>query len=108
MSELALEAVLPFEPHEWVVSMRGEGPQALRAAREARLMSIADVAGRTRLTERAIAALEDGHLDAFPGRIYVLGFARAYARAMGVDEAAVDAAFRRLIDTSDVRWRRSA
>ena len=59
----------------------------LRAAREALGLTTADIAARTRITERHIVALDRGDLAALPGRPYVLGFVRSYARVVGLDEA---------------------
>lgn len=64
-----------------------KGPGAtLRAAREAQGLSHEDVAARTRINARHVAALEQGDYDALPGRTYVLGFARSYAKALGLAE----------------------
>lgn len=61
----------------------------LRAAREAQGLSIADVAARTRVTQRYLEAIEQDRLDQLPSSTYASGFARAYARAVGVDQAEV-------------------
>lgn len=60
---------------------------ALRAAREAQGLSLSDIAARTKITLRHVQALDRGDLAALPGRPYVLGFVRSYARAVGLDEA---------------------
>ena len=74
----------------------GEGPAAprtvgarLRAAREAQGMSMADLAQRTRVTQRFLEAIEDDRLDLLPSSTYASGFARAMARAVGLDQAEV-------------------
>ena len=59
----------------------------LRAAREALGLTTADIAARTRITLRHVNALDRGDLASLPGRPYVLGFVRNYARAVGLDEA---------------------
>ena len=61
----------------------------LRAGREAAALSLTDVASATRIPERHLLALEEGRLTALPGRTYVIGFARSYARAVGLDEEAI-------------------
>lgn len=61
--------------------------ERLRAAREAKGLTIADIAARTRITVRHVEALDRGDLAALPGRPYVLGFVRNYARVVGLDEA---------------------
>ncbi|MBO9670166.1 MAG: helix-turn-helix domain-containing protein [Sphingobium sp.] len=59
----------------------------MRAAREAAGMTLKDIAETTRVPLRHLAALEEGNFSALPGTTYVSGFARAYARAVGIDEA---------------------
>ncbi|WP_179505864.1 MULTISPECIES: helix-turn-helix domain-containing protein [unclassified Sphingomonas] len=66
----------------------------LRAAREAQGLSLKDIAARTRITARHVEALEAGDYDSLPGRPYALGFARSYAKAVGLDEAAIAQAVR--------------
>ncbi|MGE4431345.1 MAG: helix-turn-helix domain-containing protein [Sphingobium sp.] len=61
----------------------------LRRAREARGMSLADVAEVTRIAQRQLEAVERSDFGALPGTPYAVGFARAYARAVGADEVEV-------------------
>lgn len=70
----------------------------LRAARESAGLSIAQIAARTRITQRHVEALDRGDLAALPGRPYVLGFVRAYARAVGLDEGELAQLARRELD----------
>lgn len=72
----------------------------LRATREAQGLSIAEVATRTRITARHIAAIESSDFAALPGRPYALGFARSYARALGLDERAITDAVRGELDAA--------
>jgi cytoskeleton protein RodZ len=57
----------------------------LRAARERLGLSIADLAGRTRIPRPHLQALEEGRVDALPGAAYVLAYARNYASSVGLD-----------------------
>ncbi|MFD1611095.1 helix-turn-helix domain-containing protein [Sphingomonas tabacisoli] len=73
------------------------GPTAgadLRAAREAAGMSLSDVAAKTRIPQRHLEAIERDDYNALPSATYGVGFARAYARAVGADEVAVAATVR--------------
>lgn len=70
----------------------------LRLAREAAGLSIADVATRTRITQRHLEAIENSDFSELPGRTYVTGFARAYARAVDLPEAEIGAAVRRELE----------
>ncbi len=66
----------------------------LVAARLSLGLEASDVAVRTRVTLRHIEALEAGNYSAMPGRPYAIGFARAYARAVGLPDAEVAEAVR--------------
>lgn len=57
----------------------------LRRGREAAGLSHREVAQRTRITARHLEMIEQGDWAALPGRPYALGFARSYARAVGLD-----------------------
>ncbi|MFT3968069.1 MAG: DUF4115 domain-containing protein [Sphingobium sp.] len=70
----------------------------MREAREAAGLSLADVAARTRVPLRHLEALERGDYGALPGVTYCAGFARAYARAVGLDEKALVAKVREEVD----------
>lgn len=64
------------------------------AAREAAGISLQEVAQRTRVPLRHLEALEQGDYGALPSMTYCTGFARAYARAVGLDEGAIVAQLR--------------
>jgi cytoskeleton protein RodZ len=70
----------------------------LRLAREAAGLSLADVATRTRITQRHLLAIEQSEFSELPGRTYVTGFARAYARAVNLPEVEIGAAVRRELE----------
>jgi hypothetical protein len=72
----------------------------LRAAREALGLTTTDIAARTRITIRHIESLDRGDLAALPGRPYVLGFVRNYARAVGLDGGDLAAQVRGEMDAS--------
>ena len=57
----------------------------LRMARIAKGMSIEQVSAQTRITERHLESLEEGNYDALPSRTYSIGFAKNFARAVGLD-----------------------
>lgn len=78
------------------------GPQSvgkqLRAAREAAGKTRSDIATHTKIAERHLAALEDDRLGDLAARTYAVGFARAYARAVGLDERQIAAKVREQLD----------
>jgi len=64
----------------------------LRAARESHGLSIDTVAQHLKLAPRQVRALEDGDYAQLPGRTFIRGFARNYARLMQLDADAIVAA----------------
>ena len=64
-----------------------EGPgAALQAAREARQLSVPQVADQLKLSSAAVTALEANDWDRLPAQVFVRGYIRAYARLMGLDD----------------------
>ncbi len=59
----------------------------LRNARERRALSVAEVAERTKVSPLSLELMEAGVLDDLPAEVFVRGFIRSYARAVGVPEA---------------------
>ena len=57
----------------------------LENARKALQISVSDMAQRLRLGEKQVLALETGDLAALPGKTFVRGFVRNYARAAQID-----------------------
>jgi transcriptional regulator with XRE-family HTH domain len=66
----------------------------LREAREAQDLTLADIATRTRVPMRHLEAIENGNLEGIPSPTYAIGFARSYARVVGLDEKAIAAEIR--------------
>ncbi len=64
----------------------------LRMAREAAGLSIDAVSQQLKLAPRQVKALEDGNFAELPGRTFVRGFVRNYARLLRLDPEAVVAA----------------
>lgn len=77
----------------------------LRVAREGAGLSLVDIANRTRITQRHLDAIERSDFDALPGRTYVTGFARAYARAVGLSDADIAKEVRRELEGGAMRPR---
>ena len=63
--------------------------QRLRAAREAKGLTIEDVASSTRIPTRHLQTLEDSEWDKLPAATYSIGFAKNYATAVGLDRAEI-------------------
>ncbi|GGE00957.1 hypothetical protein GCM10011515_20910 [Tsuneonella deserti] len=60
----------------------------LREAREKAGMTIEQLVAETRIPERHLLLIEKGDFAALPAKTYATGFARTYARAVGLDERA--------------------
>lgn len=58
----------------------------LRRAREKRNMLLSDVARNTKVARTTLDLMEKGDLGPLPAPVYVRGFIRAFARAVGTDE----------------------
>lgn len=63
--------------------------EILRKAREEKGVSLAEVENETKIRRKYIAALESNDFDVLPGKIYVKGFLRNYARYLGLEGEAL-------------------
>ncbi|WP_205570754.1 helix-turn-helix domain-containing protein [Brevundimonas naejangsanensis] len=68
---------------------------ALRAARLASGLSMAQLSTLTRVHPRFLTALEQGEFAVLPSRIFSIGYVRAYAAALGLDELTAVERFKR-------------
>lgn len=69
------------------------GPQ-LKAARQAMGFDLQKLSQQTKVTARHLEAIENGQFSALPGKPYAIGFSKAYARAVGLDETEIAEAVR--------------
>jgi cytoskeleton protein RodZ len=72
------------EAPQQVAAVAGVGAQ-LAAAREARHLSVADVARQLKLSPWQVEALEADQYERLPGPVFVRGFIRNYARFVELD-----------------------
>ena len=72
--------------------------QVLCRARESAGFARAQVAELTKIPERHLLAIEQDNFAALPARAYAVGFSRTYARALGLDEAAIARMVRAQLD----------
>lgn len=69
-----------------------EAPSAgeqLRAAREAKGLSLEDIASQTRIPRRHLESLEQSDWSRLPAPTYTIGFAKSYASAVGIDRTEI-------------------
>lgn len=59
--------------------------EILRRTREYYSLRIEDVEKALRIRASQLTALEEGHVEKLPGRVYAIGFVRAYAEFLGLD-----------------------
>ena len=57
----------------------------LRQFRQAQSLSLEDVASKTRVQARLLKAIEEGRIDILPEPVYVQGFIKRFADAIGLD-----------------------
>jgi len=82
--------------------------ERLRAAREARGLTLAQVAGETRIPQRHLQTIETGDFAALPARTYAVSFSRNYARMVGLDQDEIAAAVRAELDALEPEPRHRA
>lgn len=74
-------------------SLFGPGMR-LREAREKAGLTLEQLSRETRITVRHLQMLENGDLAGLPARTYATGFARSYAKQVGLDDNAIAAEVR--------------
>ena len=75
----------------------------LREIREEREISLEDVQKATKIRAGYIAALENGDLDALPGRVYGIGFAATYAKFLGLEENEIVAIYKTYYNDTEAK-----
>ncbi|MEO5774517.1 MAG: RodZ domain-containing protein [Sphingomicrobium sp.] len=75
-----------IETEESQIASVGE---RLRVEREAKGLTLEDVAAQTRIPRRHLESLETGDWSALPAPTYTMGFAKSYAVAVGLDRVEI-------------------
>lgn len=100
------------ESHILDDELRGESVgETLRRGREAAGLGLSDVGEITKIPERHLQTMESGQFSDLPARAYAVGFARTYARAVGLNEGEIAQRVREELDgasTEQTRTRPSA
>ncbi len=73
------------QPEDTAVAYGSVG-EMLQHQRELQSLALSDIAEKTRIPMRHLKALEASDHDALPASTYEIGFAKSYARALGIDE----------------------
>jgi cytoskeletal protein RodZ len=74
----------------------------LNQARIAANLGLQDIADRTKISQRFLTAIENDDFSALPGRVFVVGFTRAFARAVNLNEENIVAALREKMKLAEV------
>jgi transcriptional regulator with XRE-family HTH domain len=59
--------------------------EALKSHRESRKISLEKISEKTKINTANLMAIEEGNYDSFPSLVYVRGFIRSYAKAIGMN-----------------------
>ena len=62
----------------------------LKERREARGISLIEAEKDLKIRKKYLQALEEGNIDAIPGKTYLIGYLRNYSKYLGVDEENVN------------------
>jgi cytoskeleton protein RodZ len=84
----------PFRDDDNVVELSDGPGRRLRLTRQARGLELDRVAAELHLPPERVAALERDDYEALPGRVFVMGYLRNYARLLGIDPEPLVEAFR--------------
>ena len=79
--------------------------EQLRAAREALGLTLEEVAAETRIPQRHLQTIEIGEFSTLPARTYAIGFARTYAKSVGLNDDDVADMVRAELDAQEPRPR---
>lgn len=72
---------------------RSNPGETLRLAREEKGWQVAEVASQLNLAPHSLVQLEAGQFERLPGHTFARGYVRAYAKLLGLDQAALVAQF---------------
>src|ERR1044072_7137449 len=80
----------------------------LRSAREERALTIGDISASTKVPRSAIEQLEAGALSSLPAHVFVRGFIRSYAKAVGMNDVCPLSLFDRAVNAKNEAARAEA
>jgi transcriptional regulator with XRE-family HTH domain len=92
-------------PHPFGTTAFGD---FLRSARERRGLTIQQIAHETKIPQRLLESLEHGDLGAIPAGMYQRAEIRAYAKAVGLDQALALSELERALGTRSISTDRKA
>lgn len=82
----AVRESISREPDEIILAAFRDVGLTLAEARKEQNLTLKQVADKIHIRQRYLVNLEEGQLSDLPGRVYILGFIRTYARLLNLDE----------------------
>ncbi|MHB8174823.1 MAG: helix-turn-helix domain-containing protein, partial [Nitrospirota bacterium] len=70
--------------------------EELKAAREAKGLSLTEIAEKTRISHTFLKALEEDDYSVIPGDVFITGFLRTYSKELGLSVKDMLARYREL------------
>lgn len=92
---------MPEADEQSVESQQLTVGERLRHAREAAGLTRQEIATRTKIAERHLISIDENRFLDVGGKAYAVGFSRAYARAVGLDEGEIAQAVRDTLSESE-------
>lgn len=74
-----------MQPEDLILASFRDVGQTLAEARQEQNLTIKQVAAKIHIRQRYLLDLEEGRLSDLPGRVYILGFIRTYAKLLDLD-----------------------
>ena len=98
-----LSGVMPAAASPAHLPDRFDLAEILRKTREGRGLSLEDVADLTRVRRNYLEALEQAAYDVLPPRAFAIGYVKAYAKVLGLDEETLADMYKRDVTEPQVR-----
>ena len=98
-----LGSTMPTQPAPVHLPDRFDLAEILRKTREAKGLSLEEVSDLTRVRRNYLEALEQAAYDVLPPRAFAIGYVKAYAKALGLDEETLADMYKRDLSEPQVR-----
>lgn len=98
-----LGSTMPKQPAPVHLPDRFDLAEILRKTREAKGLSLEEVSDLTRVRRNYLEALEQAAYDVLPPRAFAIGYVKAYAKALGLDEETLADMYKRDLTEPQVR-----
>jgi cytoskeleton protein RodZ len=96
----------PSQDDDNVADLTESPGRRLRHARQAQGIDVGRVASELHLSSAMIELLEQDDYDALPGRVFIVGYIRKYARVVGLDPEPLLSAYEQAVPETTRTWLR--